>query len=303
MRFHTLIIGLAFLVPFPVLAAGFSFIVPAQPLGAGDSFTVGASLDTGDERINAVEGSVRFSPSLSLIGVRLAGSVVPLWVTPPSETQPGVVSFAGVLPGGYQASPAAGESPDPTGNLFTLVFTARKKDNPELSFGLDTTLYRDDGNGTRISLPAEKQIIRIGDSSPVPRTISLMSDTLPPEPFTPSVVSAEPFGQKGRALVFTAQDKDSGILRYELASSYWPHADQAKLLWEEVQSPYFFKEGDTLSYLYIRAVDHQGNTTTALIPPTDFSALAFLATWWMYIVAFIAFAVILSRYLARRSKR
>ncbi len=282
-------IGLFF--PLQVFAASVFLSGPTHAPAVGDTFSIGVSLDTGSETINAIEGSVHIPASLTLSAIRFDGSLVPLWVVSPHETAPGVISFAGVLPGGYSGTPP--KNADQNGTLFTLVVQTQKKGTAAVVVGSDTVVYRDDGNGTKIATTHAPLALTIVPSSGAPHSAALAADLTPPSLFAPSIVSAEVFGMSGRALVVTAQDKNSGVAAYEIARSYNAHAKEPSLLWKKIESPYFLIDGDSTHYLYVRATDAAGNTRVVTLPPHEFSIGAFFYQWWMLIGILLGMCAIL----------
>ncbi len=286
MRYFFLIILLFF--PTASFAAEFQLEQQLSSIRAGDTFTVTLSLRTDADSINAIEGTIHFSPILSLADIRLQGSLVPLWISSPTEKEKGVVSFAGVLPGGYQGE----------GKIFTLVFKAAKKGDAHLSFGSDTGAYQNDGKGTAAKLSLPELSFSIGTPSGTPRTVNLEEDVSPPESFTPVVSSGELFGLTGSVLVFTTQDKNSGIVRYDIARSYYKRANENSLSWSMTASPYLLIPGDSTQYLYVRAVDRAGNTRMEVVPPQEFSVIAFMLAWWwiLLLVAMAGLVVLFVRF-------
>ena len=269
--------------PTVSFAAELRFDQSPTTVRAGDTFIVDVTLQTGGDTINAVEGSVHFSSELSLSDVRLRGSVVPLWVAPPEKKEAGVVNFAGVLPGGYSGK----------GNLFTLVFSANQKGTARISFGGNTAIYQNDGQGTAATLALPALAFPIDASIGTPNVVNIEKDVLPPEPFTPTVSAGEPFGLTGLVLVFTTQDKNSGISRYDISRSYHGTAKESDLSWSAAQSPYKFVAGDSAQYLYVRAVDRAGNTRVAVVRPQEFSPIAFVFDWWPFLLLITIGVVIL----------
>lgn len=268
MRYVLFLIILFF--PAASFAAELRFDQSSTAIRAGDTFVVDVTLQTGGDSINAVEGSVLFSQELSLVDVRLHNSIVPLWVSPPEKKEEGVVNFVGILPGGYSG----------TGVLFSLVFSANQKGAAHISFWGNTAAYQNDGQGTATKLSIPALSFPIDASVGTPNIVTLEKDLFPPEPFTPMVNSGEPFGLKGPVVVFTTQDKNSGVARYDISRSYRRNENDSSLVWRSVQSPYEFVAGDSTRYLYVRAVDRAGNESVAILSPQDFSPIAFFFDWW-----------------------
>lgn len=288
MRYFFLIIML--LSPTTACASRLEFTQQPNAVRIGDTFATSLVLHSDTDSINALEGSVLFDSALSLIDIRLAGSLVPLWVTPPVEKEKGNVSFAGVLPGGYQGD----------GTVFTLVFKAIQKGTAHISLSSDTAAYKDDGRGTKATLVLSKYILSVGSASGAPQTVQLEADNTPPETFLPSINSGTPFGLDGPVLIFTTQDKNSGIASYEIARSYASRAKEESLTWRTVQSPYVLEAGDSTYYLYVRAVDRAGNTRVVTIPPQEFSPIAVVLLWWpLLLIGLLGAIILFIRYYRR----
>lgn len=85
----------------------------------------------------------------------------------------------------------------------------------------------------------------------------VIKDTTPPEPFKPAISSSpDIFGGK-YFISFVAQDKGTGIKRYEYASTWFFRPGAGK--WLETQSPMVLSRRMLFQEVYIRAVDKSGN--------------------------------------------
>lgn len=280
---RTLLVTLFFFFPIAASAAELQITAPEVAVRAGDTFIATVSLDTGVDTVNAIEGTLRIPANLTPSSVRLSGSLVPLWVSPPKVVG-NTVTFAGVLPGGFQG----------TGALFSLTLKAEQSGSARLSFDTGANAYSNDGNGTEVSLTSRSLAVSVGESSGIPRIADVPRDTTLPEPFAPTLTSGEPFGLPGVVLVFGTQDKDSGVLRYDIAVSYNKHTNVETLSWREVKSPYALTSDDNDRFIFVRAVDYDGNTRVARVAPQVFSPFAFVASWWGLLVGVIFLIVILS---------
>ena len=286
------LLGFLLLFPAPSFSATLQFVQQSSEVRVGDTFTTELLLHTDADIVNAIEGSVHIPDTLSLVDIHLSGSLVPLWITPPTENGEGIISFAGMLPGGYYGA----------GNLFTLVLRAVQKSTTTISFGNDTKVYLNDGKGTTATLALPALTLSIQSSVGTPRSVSLEKDTTPPESFTPVIHSGESFGLEGLVLVFVAQDKNSGIARYDIARSYERNVKESDFSWHTIESPYVLVAGDSTRYLYVRAVDREGNTRVAIVPPQTFSFIAFMLAWRVLLLAGAVIAVILSLWWYKRSR-
>lgn len=254
---------LTFLIPMFAHAATASFVLPSDVVHEGDEFAVEVFLDTEQNLLNAIEGSVQFSETLEFKEVRYAGSVISLWLSAPSEREPGTIDFAGLVPGGFQVTPEK----IGRGNLFTLVFKAAERGTASVLLGTDAKAYLNDGEGTSVPLASTGGVFTVATKEGEAKASGLTADVTSPEEFVPRRESGEPYAMEGRILVFNATDKDSGVSRYEIARSYIGFLPESMLSWELVSSPYALDAADAWKYLYIRASDTAGNARIEVVSP------------------------------------
>ncbi len=272
----------------------------------GTPVRVDLLLDTQGGDINAVAGSVVFpADRFTLQKITDGNSLVSLWITPPSASAAGTVSFAGITPGGYAG----------TGPMFSLWLIPRAPGSGVISLEQPQAL-QNDGKGTPAPVATSSLAI---DISPAPsstssgvglRPPSLSQTSLtPPEPFTP-VISRDPnlFGGK-YFLSFAAVDTGSGIDHYEVMEVPTGPAAGNVPVWRPATSPYLLTDQSLSSDIYVRAVDHDGNFIVVEVPaehPQEASGwtqrIFLIAAEW--IIGLLLLAVvwrILLRYLRRRS--
>jgi hypothetical protein len=264
-----------------------------ESINISTPFSVEVFLDTEGENINAIEGTILLPEGFSVSEVRYQGSVVSLWLSAPAMRVPGTVDFAGVMPGGYQATPER----TGRGNLFTLVLSARQPGTSRLSLGAETSVYANEG--TRIPASKGNATIQILNSG-APTPEALGRDVYSPEPFTPVVVSGEPYGIDGRVLVFATQDKDSGVMKYEVGSSYFKFLPEALVSWIFAESPYVISKDREGMYLFVRAYDTAGNVRVGVAPSASFSLGAFALTWFVPGIVLLIMLGLILRILFRR---
>ncbi len=237
----------------------------------GEAIAVDIFIDTEGQNINALEGTVELSSGLTVEDIRYGGSVVSFWLEEPAKNSGSVLSFSGVIPGGYQGSPERVGR----GNVFTLYVRAEKTGTERVSFR-DSVAYVNDGEGTALNLskgPTSVSITDEGDSE-----ASVPADLYPPEVFSPEVVSGEPYGIQGNVLIFATQDKDSGVARYEIGFSYLKYAPAFFVEWIPGISPFQISEEAQNKYIFVRAVDRDGNVRVAHVVPKGVG-VATLITW------------------------
>jgi hypothetical protein len=228
-----------------------------ETLSVGEQVQVPVSLFTEGEVVNAVEGVLRFSDTINVVGIVFSGSVVPLWAEQPSITDTDTVAFAGVLPGGYQNGTQDVEA---QGNLFSVIVEGVAEGGGFVRIGQDTSVYRNDGSGTE--LPTTYTDATFSVIRGTPATVEVQ-DTVPPEALTLSVIDGSLVHTEGKVLVFIAQDKDSAIERYEIGTSWLPFSWGVSFV--QTHSPYSVK--DIYSFVHVRAYDAFGNSITKTIAP------------------------------------
>ncbi len=289
-----LILFVTMLLPLPAEAASAYIIAPAS-VNVDGSFTAEVFLDTEGENINAVEGSITVPDVLSVEDIRYGGSVVSLWLEEPKVSGAGVIRFAGVLPGGYQASPERKGK----GNLFSITFLAKQIGTGRIALGEGSRAYRNDGEGSALPLSQSSASVAVVASG-APEAVSQTRDQYPPEPFTPIAVPGEPYGIQGTVLVFAAQDKDSGIDRYEFSSSYARFMPEFLLSWKTAESPLQLSREEMVQYLFVRAHDRAGNSRVGVAKPSEFGIVAALVTWGVPLLILIAVILAFLRLPQRR---
>ena len=256
-----ILLGMSILlfVSMPVYASELSFNVENKDVEVNQQFEVKLELNTHDETINAVEGSVLFPKDfLNVKEIRDGNSFINFWIVRPTretvDQQQGEILFSGITPGGFTGK---------TGFLFSIVFEARKEGKGMIDIRTAKVL-RHDGEGTETKLTMRGLSIevrgrRIEDNFVVP------PDTDVPEVFDPTRAS-DPLMFDGKwFLVFTTQDKGSGIDHYEVQESRTGNSRQDR--WIRAESPYVLVDQKLQSYIFVRAIDKTGNSRIVSISP------------------------------------
>lgn len=257
--FLPLIIYFLFSIP-PALAAEIFFKVESPEIAINQLFKVSLMLDTQEQTINAVEGEVTFSNNLiELIDIIDSDSIINLWVEQPSyQCQDSCqLSFSGISPGGFEGVLSPYYKGYRPGKIIDLVFRAKK-----IGIGtIETKNARallNDGYGTRAKLTLKPLTYSIQEFVVVPPYIPVI-DTLPPEPFEPTI-SRDPLIFNGQYfLVFITYDKDSGIDHYEVREGIKPFIIS--------ESPYLLKYQKLDRKITVKAVDKAGNERVVTLPP------------------------------------
>ncbi len=238
------------------------------------------TLNTQGETVNVISGKVLYDEEL--FDFEMADeskSVVSIWIDKFGR-ESGVVRYAGMIPGGY-----VGDSVF----IASLLFRAKQEGAGTIATH-ETRAFRNDGEGTEISLPSSTFVVKVSKDAPEPVEFSLPPDVVPPDPF-PVYPTKEAGLFDGKwFIVFLSQDRGSGIDHYEVA--------ERKGVWERAESPHVLRDQTRSSYIYVKAVDRAGNETISELPPVSMFSLR---GWYLFGVG--VFIVILCGILVWRKKR
>lgn len=236
--------------PLPAAAAVLSLSAQPAALGVGDVVRVMLSVDS-DEAVNAFSGSIIYPPALlQPVAVLDGSSIVSVWLTHPQlAAGSSVVPFAGLTAGGYSGK---------GGELFSIIFRVVAAGTPRLLVR-DAQVLRNDGAGSAAKVTLAPLNV-VAAALPQGGYVE-QADTAAPEAFEAylgtgaQVEGAQPY------LVFSAQDKASGIDHYEFAQRravwFW-----STLSWSRVESPLPLNV-DLVDDVYIKAIDRAGNERMA----------------------------------------
>ena len=261
---HAAIILAAYLLLFvtiPVHAASFFVQYPKQVIHTGETFEVGIMMDAEGDFVNAIEGTITFTKNLAVRDIIDGVSFVPLWVKRP-KLDIGDISFAGVIPGGYQGGIGPYWKGPRAGVLMRLRFEAKESGPARLRISIDN-LLRNDGNGTAIKPKIENMNIYISDGpalSGIITDVKTNIDITPPEPFKPLIIQDQNIFDGKYALIFETQDKGSGIYYYQ--------AREGKNDFVVAESPHLLTDQQLHSAIEVKAVDRAGNIRVEKISVT-----------------------------------
>jgi len=239
-------------------------------------------LDPQGENINSVEFGISFPEELLVFrGYSATAGAIPLWVEEPSEVDPGIIHFSGVIPGGLERLYDPERPQEQTVRLARLLFRPIQVGSGEFSIE-QFMLLRNDGRGSEVSALARGATI---STTAVAGILSMEEDIerAPPQPFFIEIAERSKFGKTPRLALFAAIDNESGIHHYEARINSGN--------FKTAQSPYPLPSRLFGYTLTIRAVDFSGNTTDQQIAvsggvssrTTGIVALAGLLAIVMYI--------------------
>ena len=283
-KIFLLFIILLFILPTRVFGAQLFFGVKSPMVSLGDKFEIGVFLDSKGEVINAGEGQITFpADALELDGFYTGSSILPFWVQSPALVLPGVVSFSGVVPGGFNGS---------KGYLFSLIFKTLKP-GPAAIASNNEQILLNDGKGTLTSITRAPLTIMVTDKAATP-SFKPLYDATPPELSKPQVAQDPAIFNGNYFLTFAAQDKGSGIDHYEIMEKPpWYSIDWffAKPQWVKAQSPQLLQDQELRSIILVKAVDVAGNQIISTNAPLhNVSWYKNYLIWIIIIVIVLAWA-------------
>lgn len=250
-------------------AAKLELISPVSEIGVGQSFYIDLMLDTEGADINAVQGIINFSSDiLKFESLNDGDSIITFWAEKPIYKD-GIVSFSGVIPGGFKGVLSPYYQGVRPGKILRLYFIAKAEGDAIIKLTNAKTLLND-GQGTEAPLTISnfKFLISPSTSSgqvPLIETKDIES----PEDFKPEIVSDPDLFSGKNALVWTAKDKGSGIDYYQVAEQRGNITQNyLELPWQTTESPYILKDQTLKSYIYVKAVDNAGNIRVVFLSPS-----------------------------------
>ncbi|MDF1497935.1 MAG: hypothetical protein P1P85_01075 [Patescibacteria group bacterium] len=201
-----------------------------------------------NEAINAIDINIEYPVKfLKLKDWSNGNSIINLWIKEPKNNN-GIFSFQGIIPGGYS---------EEKGLLMVLYFESLKEGDAEIVIKDDSLVLLNDGEGTEAkTLFSSAKIISKFSEEDTP--MLKFTENIPPEPFTPIITRSDEIYAGNYFLIFSTQDKNSGIDYYEIS--------EGNELFRIAQSPYLLKNQRLNEEIKVRAIDKAGNIRTEIIP-------------------------------------
>lgn len=201
-----------------------------------------------NEAVNAVDINIEYpSEFLKLKDWSNGNSIVSLWIKEPKNNN-GTFSFQGIIPGGYN---------EEKGLLMVLYFESLKEGDAEITIKDDSLVLLNDGEGTEAKTLFSSAKIISKSSEEETRRLEF-TENIPPEPFTPIISRSDEIYGGNYFLIFSTQDKNSGINYYEISEGDEP--------FKIAQSPYLLRNQRLDEDIKVRAVDKAGNERIEIAP-------------------------------------
>ena len=254
-----IILILFFGIPSFVGAAELYLDANCSQMRVGDDIEVSLMLDTDEDVINAIEGSVSFSQNLIVRQIRYGSSLIQLWMQKPTQ-EGDSIDYAGIVPGGYDGELSPHWKGKRPGKILSVMFEATKTGDAWIQVDRDSVVLLHDGAGTEASLVVRDMNIEVTEGGNVIEHKEVdWNDNISPEPFMPIVIRKPDNFLTGKYyVVFDAQDKSSGVHHYEVQEG-----ESGRVI---AESPYLLKNQRLDQDVTVIAFDNAGNVRMEIIP-------------------------------------
>lgn len=271
-----------------VTAASAAIVFPDsdfKKIGVGQQVKVDLFLNTEDERVNAIEGELLVPAEFFAIKEIYDGnSIVNLWIKKPVVNGDKVV-WAGAIPNGFIGD---------KGFIFSVILEVKKAGGADLLVD-KLTVLRNDKNGSEVRSSGGELKMILTEETQSEAGFTGMVDAEEPEEFVPYIArDADLLGNKW-FLVFTAQDKGSGISHYEVSES----AVQ-KGAFKSAEAPYLLQDQSLKSKIRVKAVDKNGNFRIVTVDKGYTGNKYKNKLIWGIIILIAVLALVLRRFWANR---
>lgn len=249
------VVGLLAAVPC-VASAAMLYVNPTEgTYGLSDTFIADVRLDNQNECVNAIHVELHYpTDTLRAVDFSKGESILSLWIEEPKiDTDRGIVTFSGGIPGGY-CGRIAGD-PVLSNVLGRIVFSVVGADatRAEVTLADTSVVYLNDGQATRAHLTTQSGSYVI-QKTPLARAnpwlIEVGEDKTPPDPFVITIESTRRVFGGNYYAVFATQDKQSGVDHYEIFE---------RGVWRTASSPHQLKDQYLLGGIQVKAIDKAGN--------------------------------------------
>lgn len=260
---------------------------------------------TPPENVTAIEGYLKFdNQSLKAIDF-LSGNSVLMFIEPPKINQEqGIVSFSGIIPGGYTGSLIG--DPGESNLLGTIVFQSLKPIKPRtiIYFLNNSRILFNEGEEFKNNIVFKPLEININSQKIVLNPLNELEkikviDKIPPEEFKPEIVKIN----NQYFLVFNTQDKQSGIDHYEVATFKENLLAQPILVsnFEKSESPYPLNKDDLNKIIEVKAIDKVGNERIAILYPQK--QIKWYKNYWLWGIIGIGSMIYIMKIISRKFRR
>ncbi|MEK7187558.1 MAG: cohesin domain-containing protein [Patescibacteria group bacterium] len=268
--------------PAVSLAARLYTATEKSTITSNNQFLVDVYVDS-DQSVNALSGYLEFSKEiLRVVDIFEGDSIINFWIERPRQGTPGVVNFSGITPGGFTGTKH---------KVFSIVFEAAYPGQAVVKFS-DSTALANDGLGSQ--LPTEVAALSLSilpsDGTSIQK---MMRDENPPEPFKASIESDPNIFEGRYFLVFSTEDKGTGISHYEIREGL-------RGTFKRAESPYLLEDQSLTKTISLKAIDKAGNEQLIVIEKGESVSSVWEEYGWFAIMALIVMVMTLLLFIFKR---
>lgn len=255
-------------LPTISMAAVFSLENSTDSLGVGDQFEVKILIDSEDESINAIEGEIFFDNRLLTVKkIIITNSFVNFWVTEPDVIE-NYITFSGITPGGFNGD---------QGLVLSVLFEAVANGTGKI-YLQNTKALIDDGLGTSAKISTSDLNFAIAINPLGLYYDNKVKDIYPPDNFQPILTKNSLMFDGMRYVVFSTQDKGSGIDHYEISENGGAFV--------KGKSPYLLENQSIFNRVVVKAIDADGNERVGSVNVySDYATYTYLAILLIFLIA------------------
>ncbi len=278
-KFYRIILIAVFVFTFftrSIFASTLNLDTRSSVVKTGDSFVLKINLDTENKSVNTLEGDLIYDASVIVPQKVLVNeSFVSFWIEEPNLDTKNKIHFSGIVPGGIISNKS---------NVFSVVFDTIKQEKTSISLS-DTNLYLNDGEASKDTVKNKNLNIEISDNAQSFVYEKETGDKTKPEVFQVQHTSNEYVFDGKKYVVFSTQDKGSGIAYYEVCEFGFKKCTKAK-------SPYLLTNQTIFYSIKVLAYDNSGNIQKSQIVSTAFMILiSFLLFLFLVAIAYLCYRI------------
>ncbi len=262
-------------------------------LDAKGQAVVSLMISPSDEGINAISADININQGTARFNqIQDGNSIISAWIEKPTISN-NIIHFAGIIPGGFAGVYSPFNKDKQPG--LVLQFVLSTKTPGTVSLGI-SNVQAFSGQAQALNLSIDPQNLNINFTKVSDEHFSLSkSDTTTPSDLGLQITHLDK-DTKNWFAVFSARDNESGIDHYEYQESFESTPDPSK--WQTAESPKELIDQSLHHYVFVKAVDRNGNEKIISVQPNPSSN-----STWLYVGIFLAVIILLGVLTIVRQRR
>ena len=254
------LISIFSVIPLNTKAAELKLVPETVAAGLGQSIKIDVVIDTKNEVVNAVSGSIKKPRDLEIEKMIDGWSIIGFWIKRP-KLAPSSIDFSGIIPNGFK------------GTGIILSFFAKSYVEDEYGVNIvNPFVVSNDGLGTNLKtvLTQARFSFVKGVKANVTHDIA---DVTSPRPFSAIVAKNTDMFNGRYFLIFNTFDEGYGIDHYEIMETKDEFTNdellnkKSGLEWRIAESPAEIEDQSLESFIYVKSLDRAGNSQIATLLP------------------------------------